>query len=230
MNARVAVLLVVLLCGCVQSGIHVYSGKGLRKPLVKVSEDFSNEYGVRVNITFVSYSRMLAVLKHADVVIAPKRFALYNVSPIATLERVGLVKDCIPFVTRIPVIVVRNDSGIRSLQDLNGKTVVLINQSAYHVPGGCLGMAVLRAEGVEARVVYASPKDLLRFVRDGKADATIVWLDTVYGMTDGLRVIPIKRYEMRLFVAVLKENDDVRSYVRYLIDHRSVFERFGWGG
>jgi|GEM_PF-1883824 molybdate transport system substrate-binding protein len=231
----IALIVPLAFCGCVQEKtgeIYVFSGKALKNQLAEISKDFSDEYGIKVNITFASYSKMVEVIKatkHVDVVIAPERFGLFNVSTIVALEKLGLVKDRKPFVKRIPVIVVRNDSSISSLQDLNGKTIVLVNQSKYHSPGGCLGIEIVKAENINATIIYAPPKNLIEFVKTGKADATIVWLDTVIDKVDGLRTIPIGKYEMQLYIATLNENKAVESYVSYLISHKGYFEKRGWG-
>ncbi len=200
-----AVVLVLILLGCVQHHtIHVLAGKGLKADLLTKAEEFSKSYGIKVNLTFTSYTNMKDFGKY-DVVIAPKEFPLFNI----TLN-VNAVK-VLPYKVRVPVVVVRPNSTIKSIEDLNGKTVVLIGE---HVPGRCIGIKILKAYRIRAHVIYNSPKRIFEDVAMGKADATIVWNDTVKG---NFRLIPIRNYEMRIYILVIKNGDAVEKFVKFLV-------------
>ncbi len=194
-----------------------------------VSEKFSNEYNVEINFSFVGYNRISKIVNrtNADIVIAPKKYNLFGVNTVSTLEKSGLVSDCKPFVKRVPVIVVKKNSDINSLEDLNGKIVVLVDQNKYHTPGGCLGNDIVEKEKINAIIVYTSPKNLIEVVKEGKADATIMWLDTV-NEGDDIRIIPIERYELQLYIAIVNKDEDIERYVNYLLNHKEDFGKYGW--
>jgi len=225
------ILSMIAMCGCVEESksIHIWAGKGIKNPLIAVSKDFSEKENVKINVSFIGYYQMAKLVNktNADVVIAPKEYELFNVSTIKALEKKGLIKDCKLFIERIPVIVVRKDSSINSLSDLNGKRIAVVNQSKYHVSGGCLGIEIIKREEINATLIFTSPKNLIKAVKEGKVDATIVWLDTVK-KDSSLKTIPIKGYELQLYIAVINDNDAVSKYVDYLLSHKGEFEKYGW--
>jgi len=112
---------------------------------------------------------------------------------------------------------------------LNGKRIALINQSKYHAPGGCIGNAIVEKDKINATIVYVPPKELVKAVKDGRADATIVWLDAVKGdVKDDVKVIPVEKYEMQLYIIVVNKNKVVEEYVNYLLSHKEEFVKYGW--
>ncbi|EHP89097.1 substrate-binding domain-containing protein [Methanotorris formicicus] len=225
------ILSTLVICGCVEESksIHIWAGKGFKEPLIAISKDFSEKENVKIDFSFVGFYEMVKHVNktNADIVIAPKKYELFNVRTIELLEKKGLVKDSKPFIKRIPVIVVRKGSDINSLSDLNGKKIALINQTKYHIPGGCLGNEIVRKEKINGTFIFISPKNLINAVKEEKADATIVWLDTIK-KDDTIKVIPIDGYELQLYIAIINDNEVVRKYVDYLLSHKEEFEKYGW--
>ena len=90
-----------------------------------------------------------------------------------------------------------------------------------------MGIEIIKREEINATLIFTSPKNLIKAVKEGKVDATIVWLDTVK-KDSSLKTIPIKGYELQLYIAVINDNDAVRKYVDYLLSHKGEFEKYGW--
>ena len=106
--------------------------------------------------------------------------------------------------------------------------MALINPEMHPISGGCLGIRIIEKSCIEANVIYSLPTDLVKDVLSGKADATILWRDSID--EERLKIIPIDDYAMDVYVATLSEKEEAKKFVDYLFANIDVFIKRGWSG
>ena len=170
---------------------------------VDVATMLAEQLGVPVEFTDVSGDARISMLVSGqlDIVVA-------NTS--ATLERAKSVDFTIPYNRAGLRVIVQADSGIESLEDLAGKSVV--------VGRGTTGEAFIREAVPEAELVYVdqfAPDGVLQ-LRQGRVDAAIEdssLLDYLATQNPSLRTLPGLFSNDPISIAVAKGDPE---FVRWL--------------
>lgn len=201
----------------------------------RISENYSNQYNVPVNITCVNGRKALLKMlsdkdSKADVVILEEDYPLYNLTGMKALMKMGLIEDYSYLYSERALMITRAGLGITSSDDLNGKRVAVTDQ---HMPGGCLARDIVNATGLNiTKVSVQSTSAQLDAVVDGTADATILW-ENIFksnskSSSDQIETIDLPEYKMDNFIAALKatpEKEKAERYIDYLQKALSENER-----
>lgn len=247
-HKRASAIMAVVLCTLlVVSGsayadaspeLHVYGphdeiiSDGLIK---RISENYSNQYNVPVDITCVNGRKALLKMlsdkdSKADVVIMEEDYPLYNLTGMKALMKKGLIENYSYLYSERALMVTKAGMGISSLDDLKGKRVAVTDQ---HMPGGCLARDIVNATGLNiTKVSVQSTSAQLDAVVDGTADATILW-ENIFksnskSSSDQIETIDLPEYKMDNFIAALKatpEKEKAEGYIDYLQKALSENER-----
>lgn len=176
--------------------LFVYSGAGLKAPMLEIAEVFEAETGVEVTYTFAGSGALISQLELArtgDAVI------LGGTPDYETARKKGLVGEPQYVAYHVPVIAVvkGNPKQIESLEDFtqSGLKVILGDPASCAI--GKTSDQLLEAYGildeVEENVVSraATINELVVAMNLGTADATIITMDQVNSETMDVIYLPV---------------------------------------
>jgi len=226
----------VILAGCSEQGkndaIVIYAGIGLKEPLQKVAQEFSNKYKCEVNFTFSNYETLTKKIEDGskpDIFIAPPSY-------MEDLKGKVVSDYCQKLTVRVPVMVVakKNPKSITSLEDLTKPDVKLAlpDQVQSHIVGGCVGDEILKKAKLSEKVHLIKPapttiEGLVKAVTDGSADATIIWNDQVVKYDNGdITVVKLPQFGQAIMCALLKEasnRKDSEKFLDFIYSQKNLF-------
>lgn len=162
----------------------VYSGAGLKKPMIEIGEVFADKYGIGVEYTFAGSGTLITQMelsRKGDAFI-PGGTPDYRIA-----QDKGLVGDPGYAAYHVPVIAVckGNPKNITSVDDFTRPGLKIALGGANTTAIGRAGDKLFRAHGifdaVEANVILRAPtiNEVVVAMNMGTADAALLTLDTV---------------------------------------------------
>jgi len=223
----------------------IFSGAGMKTPLLEIINNFTNSTGVPVDVHFEGSSILRQYIEtygDADLILSG------DIGNVELMEKKGLVRKKEFVAWHVPAILVPagNAARIQGLKDLAKKGVRVVMSNPGQASLGRLvhdmllrqtiGKAVLRNV-----VAYgsSSQEDLMLFqelYKQGKADAVIEWDVMAYAPEgQGLIAVPFeKEYEIKdaLMIVLLTTSRDPGTAIRFYDYFRSkgapVFNKHGY--
>lgn len=166
-----------------------------------------------------------------DLVVIEKRYALFNLSGLETLEKKGLVDRSTYLCREDAVMVIPADSRITNVSSMAGKRVAVVDMEKYHGPGGCLANFIV----ADANVTVTPVKEpgipqVYGAVADSSADATCIWrsefdqLQTSTGKS--LTALDLPEYGMDNYIVLFKGSGnpaEAASFMDYIVANKDRF-------
>ena len=248
----IAIVLIILasaFCGCTgnkkatseepNGKLFVYSGAGLRESMDQIAEEFEQEHGIKVEVTYGGAAQLLSQIELAgegDVFIPGGRPIFNKAKEKGFIEHEHFVAYHIP-VIGVPK---GNPGNITCLKDLARPDVEVGLGDAKAVPIGKAANKILEKAGISDDVnivtrAGAEP-ELVAMVATRSADAAIFWKSSLLEAEDKIDIIEIPKEENDIKiipagVLSFSENKDAaKDFVNFVISERgkAIWERNGY--
>ena len=179
--------------------IELYCAAGVRPPVARAVQRFTEETGRSVRIQYGGSGALLAAIElsgRGDLYIAA------DDSYVRTAEDRGLIFISVPLATLTPVIAVRagNAKNVRTLDDLLRRDVTFAMANPSVAAVGKVTKEVLEARGRWAqlaercRVFKPTVNEIAADVRLGTVDAAIIW-DATAAQTKGIEAVSVPQFQ-----------------------------------
>jgi len=177
--------------------IFVHCAAGMRKPISKLAQEFHENSGVKVELTYDGTNRLLGQIKltkRGDIYIAG------DADYIEMAEKHGLIKSKKRICYFVPVIMVKknNPFEIERLSDLLKDNIKIGQADERAAAVGCLTPKILYLNGIDntkwaKNVVLSTPtvNELGIGMKLGTIDAAIVWSSIALNYADISEIIKL---------------------------------------
>ena len=221
----------------------VYAGKGLKMPVEEIKVRFEEKHpGIRLEMIYAGSKTLLRTIQktqRGDVFISGDR---------QTIERGReFIEGFRAVAWHVPVVAVtREGQGyINSFKDLARRGIrVAAGNTEMCVLGRVTDVIVARSESgdlIKRNILIRSPDpiELIRVLREGEADAAIIWRDMLrWPMAKGLVgvEIPAGLNQLEEVDAAVLRTSTEKAYARLFVDFlcsaegRAVFNKNGFSG
>lgn len=175
--------------------LFVYCGAGMTKPFTEIVEDFQNETGAKVEVTFANAAQIISQIKaskEGDLFIAGDEGELSTIQDDYVTDTKSLVKH-------IPVIAVQsgNPKNIKSLADFANDDVVVVLGDNKATPIGKIADKALSDAGILSSVTIISrtttAPEIATALSLGQCDTSIIWKENAN--IEGVEVVESKDME-----------------------------------
>ena len=244
MKRLVILLLGFLVCliasaGFAQTGakeLVVFAGAGLREPLDEIGKRFEEQHGVKVIYDYEGSGTLSNKMLLGQV---PDVFIPGSDKWVRLLKEKGLIKDFTPVAYHTPVIItLKENNTIRSIKDFTHPDHRLVLGDAKATAIGDASSIIFQKAGlleskmnIKARGLTV--KQLLLWVEENNADASIVWKTDAL-QSPKVRVIEIpKDYNYINLIPVcrmMKDNERAQAYLQYVLsaEGKAIFTKYGF--
>ncbi|HHP50464.1 MAG TPA: molybdate ABC transporter substrate-binding protein [Moorella mulderi] len=178
----------------------LYSGAGLKKPVEEIGAAFEKKTGIKIQYNFggsAHLNNQILMSQQGDVYLPG------DVGELKPLKEKNMILWEKNVVYHIPVLAVPkgNPQGIRGLSDLARPGVKVALGDPQANPIGKLADAVLKEnyllDQVNKNVVMRTPtvSELVVYLSEKQADATIIWEENYFAAKDKLEIVPVPELE-----------------------------------
>jgi molybdate transport system substrate-binding protein len=219
--------------------LYVYSGAGLKAPMLEIGKVFQNMTGTRVEFNFQGSGALISQMelsRKGDVFI-PGGTPDYNIA-----RTKNLVGEPLYVAYHIPVIAMKkgNPKNITSMNDLarSGLRIALGDANATAIGKSTVKLLARQGitEAVEKNVVVrgATNQELVTAVVMGTADATITTLDIIKPDTMDFIPIPVEDNHILIIPIGITTFTDQEALARTFVDFaasdegKAIFVRHGF--
>jgi len=215
--------------------LHIYCGAGMSDPFKEIAQEFKNETGCEVDVTYANAGQIQSQIntsKEGDILIAGSADELQPVSTFVSSTK-NLVKH-------IPVLAVAsgNPKSITGMADLTKEGVSLVIGDTEATPIGKIAKKALTDAGIFSKVqieaTTTTAPQLCTVVASGEADAAIVWKENTN--VKGVEVVKtndLDKYVKTVPAAALKCTADqasVDAFMSYLDTDaaKNIWTKYGY--
>jgi len=169
--------------------LMVYCGAGMKDPFTKITDNFKEETGCDVQLTFGNGAQIQSQIKTTE---QGDLFIAGAATELKALQEADMVTDTKDLVKHIPVIAVpeENPAKVESIADLANAKLVL--GDAESTPIGKIADAVLADAGLtdsaDILARTSTAPEMITALTTGEADAAIVWKENASGK-DGIKIV-----------------------------------------
>lgn len=219
----------------------LFCAAGIKAPVAEIVAEYSEEFGVEVQIQYGGSETLLATIKETG---AGDLYLPADDSYVTLARQKDMLAEVIPLATMKPVLVVstKNPKKIRSLDDVLAKGIRLSHAEPKAAAVGKVAKEALQKAGQWAAfeknviVTKMTVNDVAVDIKTGAADAGIIW-DALVQQLGGLKVVKasaLEKEEAKLSLCVLRTcNQPTRAlhFARYLAARDKglpVFKKFGF--
>lgn len=217
----------------------VYCAAGLKKPMIKIANNYEKEKGVKISYTFANTGQLISQMS-----ISHKGDACLMASDedYKLAKEKGLIGERTDLTYHIPVIITQKDNPkkINSIKGFSNPGIKVIIGDEKSSPLGKLSSKMFKKEklydSIKKNIVTeaAMVDQLIVNVASGKADTSIVWEDNVIA-NDKVKIIEIPKDKNSIKVVSLsptkftKNESDTNDFIKYVSSDKcsSIFEKCG---
>jgi molybdate transport system substrate-binding protein len=197
--------------------LQIYCGAGMTDPFQKIADEFTQETGCAVNVTYANAGQIQSQINtshQGDMFIAGSTGELDPVKNAVT-ESKSLVKH-------IPVLAVAagNPKSIQGLSDLASADVRFVMGDSEAAPIGKIAKKALTDSGIFSKVnvvtTTTTAPQLATAIATGNADATIVWKEncSVTGV-EIVKTSELDNYVQTVPAATLGSSQDAEALSKF---------------
>ncbi|MBN2026084.1 MAG: molybdate ABC transporter substrate-binding protein [Actinobacteria bacterium] len=220
--------------------IMVYSGAGMRKPMDEIGLLFQEEYGTEVVYNYAGSNALLSQMEltqEGDVYMPGETYYLEVADEKGFIDYQQMVCYHIPVIT-VPK---DNPAGIQTLEDLTNPDVKLVWGDPEAAAIGKVADKIAEQNGIKdavwENIVATVPtmNELIVYISESQADATINWGDVVYGV-ENILVIDIPKEQNAIKVIPVgsltfsEEKETAEAFVDFCASEEAleIFESYGF--
>ena len=156
--------------------LMIYCGAGMQKPFQEIAEDFQNQTGCSMNVTYANAGQIqsqITTAEEGDMFVAGSADELKPVMDYVTAQK-DLVKH-------IPVLTVAegNPKNITGLESLTGEDISIVMGDVEATPIGKIAKKALNEAGIYDMVnviaTTSTAPQMAMVIANGEADAAVLW-------------------------------------------------------
>jgi molybdenum ABC transporter molybdate-binding protein len=223
----IVISLIILFAACSgnkdKEALVLYCAAGIKPPIEKIAREYSEEYGVDINIQYGGSGTLLSNIRISQ---SGDLFLAADESYIDEASKYGLIAENQPLAIITPVIAVKkgNPKKINGINDLTDNDIryALGNPDAASI--GKHTRIIFENMGIwdkiKAQVTVMKPtvNDVANDIRIGSVDAGIIWNSTAaqYKDIDILNPGLFSEYNKHVCIGVLNTSEQPTEALRFM--------------